>query len=81
MYKTLFILFFYFLSLKVWSLDVNQTIKSTVENNSKIKIGLEQINEAKELISIASGELLPNVSAKITGTYETNEKKIFYFYS
>ena len=41
----------------------------------KIKIGLEQINEAKELISIASGELLPNVSAKITGTYETNEKK------
>jgi outer membrane protein len=55
-------------------LNIIQTIKSTVENNPKIKIGLEKLQESRELIIKASGELLPEVTGKITGTYETNQK-------
>ena len=38
MYKSLYFLFFYFLSLSLYGLDVNQTIKSTVENNLKVSL-------------------------------------------
>ena len=72
------ILFFFFLitfSSSLNSLTIKDTIKSTVENNQKIKIGLEKINESKELILKASGELLPDVSSTISGTYESSSKK------
>ena len=72
------ILFFFFLitfSSSLNSLTIKDTIKSTVENNPKIKIGLEKINESKELIQKASGELLPDVSSTISGTYESSSKK------
>ena len=72
------ILFFFFLitfSSSLNSLTIKDTIKSTVENSQKIKIGLEKINESKELILKASGELLPDVSSTISGTYESSSKK------
>lgn len=64
-------LFFLFFSLPIFALNVEETIKSTVENNHKIRIGLEKINESKELIKKATGELLPELSSTITGTYES----------
>ena len=72
------ILFFFFLitfSSSLNSLTIKDTIKSTVENNQKIKIGLEKINESKELIQKASGELLPDIKSTISGTYTTSESK------
>ena len=75
MYRFIYYLIFFVFSSSVYGLDVKETIKSTVENNSKIKIGIEIINESKELIIKASGETLPDISGKITGTYETNEKQ------
>ena len=75
MSKIIFFLFFLLLSNSLYGLTIKETIKSTVENNQKIKIGLEKINESKELIKKASGELLPDVSSTISGTYESSNKK------
>ena len=75
MSKIIFFLFFLLLSNSLYGLTIKETIKSTVENNPKIKIGLEKINESKELIKKASGELLPDVSSTISGTYESSSKK------
>lgn len=71
--KVNYILFLFFLlfSFSIFALNVEETIKSTVENNHKIRIGLEKINESKELIKKAAGELLPELSSTITGTYES----------
>ena len=73
--KIIFFIFFLLLSNSLYGLTIKETIKSTVKNNPKIKIGLEKINESKELIKKASGELLPDVSSTISGTYESSNKK------
>lgn len=75
MIKIILILFFYFYSLSLYALTIKETIKNTVNDNPKIKIGLEKIKESKELISKASGELLPDISSTISGTYQTSEKR------
>jgi len=64
---------FFIYSTHVLSLDVNETIKSTVENNIKIKIGLEEINESKELIESAYGSYKPDISLKLTEKQSTTE--------
>ena len=51
MIKIILILFFYFYSLSLYALTIKETIKNTVNDNPKIKIGLEKIKESKELIS------------------------------
>ena len=68
------ILFSFSFSSNAYSLTIKDTIKSTIENNPKIKIGLEKLNESSELIKKASGELLPEISSTISGTYESSEK-------
>ena len=68
MYKVLLFVFFSIFSTSLYGLTIKETIKSTVENNLKIKIGLEKIKESKELITKASGELLPEISSTISGT-------------
>ena len=70
----LFIILFIF-PLQSYGINIDETIKSTVNNNSKVKIGLEKLLESKELIQKASGELLPDIKSTITGTYTTLEKK------
>ena len=75
MFKIILFLIFVFLCNSLYALDIPTTIKSTIENNPKIKIGLEKINEAKELINKASGELLPDISSSITGTLESSNTK------
>lgn len=61
---SIYIIFLIF-SFNVYALDVNKTIKSTVENNIKVKIALEKINEAKELISSSYGGYRPDISIKL----------------
>ena len=74
MYKIISLLIILLYSSSVYSISIKETIKNTVQNNPKIKIGLEKINESKELIEKASGELLPEITSSISGTYETSEK-------
>lgn len=74
MTKIILFLFFYFFSTTIYGLTIKETIKSTVENNLKIKIGLEKIKESKEIVNKSSGELLPEISSTISGTYESSEK-------
>ena len=75
MFKIILFIFLYFFSTSLYSLTIKETIKSTVEQNKKIKIGLEKIEESKELVIKASGELLPDISSTITGTYESSRKE------
>ena len=75
MFKIILFLFFWIFSTSLYSLTIKETIKSTIENNPKIKIGLEKIKESKELVVSASGELLPDISSTISGTYESSVKE------
>ena len=75
MFKIILFVFLYFFSTSLYGLTIKETIKSTIENNPKIKIGLEKINESKEIVVNASGELLPDISSTISGTYESSTKE------
>ena len=75
MFKIILFVLLYFFSTSLYSLTIKETIKSTIENNPKIKIGLEKINESKEIVVNASGELLPDISSTISGTYESSTKE------
>ena len=72
-----FIIFFViiFFSFKSFAIDVDETIESTVQNNPKVKIGLEKLIESKELIESAYGAKLPTITSTITGTYSNAESQ------
>ena len=74
MYKVLLIFCLCIPPFSLHALTIKETVQSTVENNAKIKIGLEKINESKEIVTKSSGELLPDITSTISGTYETSEK-------
>ena len=69
----LIILSLYFVSLNALALNIDDTIKNTVKNNSKIKIGLEKLQESKELIEKSYGAKLPNITSQILGTYSNSD--------
>lgn len=73
MNKIFIFLLIFLISFKSYSLDVDSTIKSTIENNAKIKIGLEKLIEKKELIENALGSKLPEITGTISGTYSKSE--------
>ena len=74
MIKSLLIIFsLYFVSLNTLALNIDDTIKNTVKNNSKIKIGLEKLQESKELIEKSYGAKLPNITSQILGTYSNSD--------
>ena len=58
----------------LYGLDINTSIKSTIENNTKVTIALEKLIESKELIENANGQKLPSISSSISGTYSNAEK-------
>ena len=64
-----------FFSFKSFAIDVDETIESTVQNNPKVKIGLEKLIEAKEFIESAYGAKLPTITSTITGTYSNAESQ------
>jgi len=72
MIRILIILILFF-SKNILALDINQSIKSTIENNPKVKIAFEKLNESKELIENAYGEKLPTVTGTISGTYSQSD--------
>ncbi len=57
----------------VLSLNVDEAIKSTIENNPKVKIAIEKLNESKELIENAYGQKLPSITSTISGTYSSSD--------
>ena len=54
-----------------YSLNIDEAIKSTIENNAKVKLALEKLEESKELIIYSSRENLPSITSTVTGTYES----------
>ena len=46
-----------------------------MQNNPKVKIGLEKLIESKELIESAYGAKLPTITSTITGTYSNTESQ------
>ena len=54
-----------------YSLNIDEVIKSTIENNAKVKLALEKLEESKELIIYSSRENLPSITSTVTGTYES----------
>ena len=69
----LFAIIFY--SFQSLGLDVDQTIESTIQNNPKVKIGLEKLQESKELIEKALGAKLPVITSTFSGTYSNTDSK------
>ena len=54
-----------------YSLNIDEAIKSTIENNAKVKLALEKLEESKELVIYSSRENLPSITSTVTGTYTT----------
>ena len=67
------ILLIILLTGKVYALNIDEAIKSTIENNPKVKIAFEKLNESKELIVFASGSKLPSITGSISGTYKNSD--------
>ncbi len=63
------LLFFLFISSNSYGLNIDEAIKSTIENNPKVKIALEKINESRELLIFSKNENLPDITGSISGTY------------
>ncbi len=75
MFKFIVLFVIIFFSFKSFSIDVDETIESTVQNNPKVKIGLEKLIESKEFIESAYGAKLPTITSTITGTYSNAESQ------
>ena len=73
--KTIIIFIIILLTKTSFSLTINETVKSTIENNKKVKIALEKLNESKEIIETAVGKKLPEVTGTISGTYINSDSK------
>ena len=54
-----------------YSLNIDEAIKSTIENNAKVKLALEKLEESKELVIYSSRENLPSITGTVTVTYES----------
>ena len=61
----------FFNSSYSYSLNIDEAIKSTIENNAKVKLALEKLEESKELVIYSSRENLPSITGTVTGTYES----------
>jgi len=57
----------------VFAIDIDDAIKSTIENNPKVKIAYEKLTESRELIENAFNEKLPTITGSISGTYSTSD--------
>lgn len=57
----------------LYALDIDDSIQSTINNNLKVKIALEKINESREVVIFATGDKLPTITSVISGTYLNSE--------
>ena len=74
--KILLIFILIFTVSNGFSLTINDTVKSTIENNKKVKIAYEKLNESKEIIESAIGKKLPTINGTISGTYSNSDTKL-----
>ena len=69
-----YILFIFFFVSKVsLGINIDDAIKSTIENNPKVKIAFEKLQESKELIQNSYNKKLPTITSTISGTYSKSE--------
>jgi len=68
-----FLIFFFFLSKISLGIDIDDSIKSTIENNPKVKIAFEKLQESRELIQNAYNNKLPTITSTISGTYSNSD--------
>ena len=57
----------------LYALNIDESIKSTIENNPKVKIAIEKINESKEIVVFAKGSKLPTITSALSGTYSNSD--------
>ena len=69
----IFFIFFILFSNTVFAIDINDAIKNTIENNPKVKIAYEKLNESRELIQNAYNQKLPTITSTISGTYSNSD--------
>ncbi len=62
-----------FFSKTVFSINIDDAIKSTIENNPKVQIAYEKLQESKELIENAYNKKLPTITSTISGTYSNSD--------
>ena len=60
-------------SKSLFALSIDDSVKSTIANNLKVKIAFEKLNESKETIEVAIGKKLPTVTGTISGTYSNSD--------
>ena len=72
MIKILLILFI-LISKNAFAINIDEAIKSTIENNPKVQIAYEKLEESKELIENAYNQKLPTITSTISGTYSNSE--------
>lgn len=66
-------LILFIISSQSYALDINNSIKSTIENNYKVKLAYEKLEESKELIKYAAGSNQPSVTGTIEGKYSNSD--------
>ena len=71
--KKVFIIIVILFSKVSFAIDVDDAIKSTIENNPKVKIAFEKLEESKELIENAYNQKLPTITSTISGTYSSSD--------
>ena len=71
--KKVFIIIVILFSKVSFAIDVDDAIKSTIENNPKVKIAFEKLEESKELIENAYNQKLPTITSTISGTYSNSD--------
>ncbi|MBD1147805.1 TolC family protein [Pelagibacterales bacterium SAG-MED31] len=71
--KKVFIIIFILFSKISFAIDIDDAIKSTIENNPKVKIAFEKLKESKELIEYAYNQKLPIITSTISGTYSNSD--------
>ncbi len=67
------IIFFLLFANTTFAVDIDETIKSTIQNNPKVKIAYEKLEESKELIQNAYNQKLPTITSTISGTYSNSD--------
>jgi len=72
MTKVLLVTFILFSKI-AYSIDIDDAIKSTIENNPKVQISYEKLLESKELIENAYNQKLPTITSTISGTYSNSD--------
>ena len=73
--RILIIILIMFNSNSIIALSIDDSVKSTIANNLKVKVAFEKLNESKESIEVAIGNKLPTVTGTISGTYSQSDTK------